>query len=399
MTTAAVATPADNKIECALCGARIHAVQTHLRDVHPEMTIDEYKAEYPDAPLLSDSAKKLLEQRLAEKQREPNPTVAMAGAAVVPLHKAGTPMKQALHEVFKLGKTKAALNARGEGIPITVFERGTEWDDHIPDIDNAYIFNLDLLKTAMLGVELNMPIYLWGHAGVGKTTIVEQIAAHTNRPWIRVQHTGNTEESHILGQWTVKGGETVFELGPLPMAMIHGWLYVADEYDFAFPSVTAVYQSVLEGKPLIIKEAPKEMRIIRPHPNFRFIGTGNTNGSGDETGLYQGTNLQNAANYERFAIVERVQYMPKAQEEAILVNQTGIIKEDAQKLVDFATQIRDAYDSKKVTMTISPRTLIYAAKLGMARNNFRIGLTQAFVNRLSSVDRETAGAIAQRIFA
>lgn len=395
-------TTTDNKIECAICGARIHAVQMHLRDEHPEVTIEDYKRDYPEAPLLSDSAKRIIEERqraaaAAAASAPASLKVEMAGAAVVPLHKSGV-SKQPLHEIFKLGKVKAALNARGDGIPITVFDRGTDFDDHIPEIDSAYIFNINLLKTVMLGVELNMPVYLWGHAGVGKTTIIEQICAHTGRPWIRVQHTGNTEESHILGQWTVKNGETVFELGPLPMAMINGWMYVADEYDFAFPSVTAVYQSVLEGKPLIIKEAPKELRVVRPHPNFRFVGTGNTNGSGDETGLYQGTNLQNAANYERFAIVERVEYMPKAQEEAILVNQTGIVKEDAKKLVDFATQIRDAYDSKKVTMTISPRTLIYAAKLGMARNDFKVGLSQSFVNRLSSVDRETASAIAQRIF-
>lgn len=393
-------TTTDNKIECGICGARIHAVQKHLRDDHPEISLEDYKRDYPEAPLLSESAKRIIEerQRAAAVQAAAPSKVEMVSAAVVPLHKGGSMSKCALHDTFKLGKVKAALNARGDGIPISVFERGGEHDDYVPDIDSAYIFNINLLKTVMLGVELNMPVYLWGHAGVGKTTIIEQICAHTGRPWIRVQHTGNTEESHILGQWTVRNGETVFELGPLPTAMINGWVYVADEYDFAFPSVTAVYQSVLEGKSLIIKEAPKELRIIRPHANFRFVGTGNTNGSGDETGLYQGTNLQNAANYERFAIVERVEYMPKAQEEAILINQTGIMKEDAKKLVDFATQIRDAYDSKKVTMTISPRTLIYASKLGMARNDFKVGLSQSFVNRLSSVDRETASAIAQRIF-
>lgn len=388
-------TTTDSKIECAICGARVHAIQMHLNDAHPEVTIDEYKRDHPEAPLLSDAAKRIIEERQRSAQAAEATKSESVRAPSAPVKGA---KKAALHEVFKLGKVKAALNARGEGIPITTFDLSGEHDDHVPEVDSAYIFNINLLKTIMLGVELNMPVYLWGHAGVGKTTVIEQICAHTKRPWIRVQHTGNTEESHILGQWTVKNGETVFELGPLPLAMINGWVYVADEYDFAFPSVTAVYQSVLEGKPLIIKEAPKELRVIRPHANFRFVGTGNTNGSGDETGLYQGTNLQNAANYERFAIVERVEYMPKAQEEAILVNQTGIMKEDAKKLVDFATQVRDAYDSKKITMTISPRTLIYASKLGMARNDFKIGLSQSFINRLSSVDRETTSAIAQRIF-
>lgn len=69
--------------------------------------------------------------------------------------------------------------------------------------------------------------------------------------------------------------------------MKHGWVYLADEYDFAFPQILGVYQPVLEGEALVIKEATPEWRRITPHERFAFIGTGNTNGSGDETGLYQ----------------------------------------------------------------------------------------------------------------
>ena len=37
--------------------------------------------------------------------------------------------------------------------------------------------------------------------------------------------------------------------------MKHGWVYLADEYDFAFPQILGVYQPVLEGEALVIKEA------------------------------------------------------------------------------------------------------------------------------------------------
>lgn len=49
--------------------------------------------------------------------------------------------------------------------------------------------------------------------------------------------------------------------------MKHGWMYLADEYDFAQPNVLSVYQAVLEGKPLYIKEADAANRVIKPHPN------------------------------------------------------------------------------------------------------------------------------------
>ena len=44
-------TTTDNKIECAICGARIHAVQMHLRDEHPEVSLSDFKRDFPEAPL------------------------------------------------------------------------------------------------------------------------------------------------------------------------------------------------------------------------------------------------------------------------------------------------------------------------------------------------------------
>jgi len=306
-------------------------------------------------------------------------------------------LKKALNEVFNLGKVKSAMNAKGDPIPITVLAN-TDFGDFVPTVSDNYVYDIDELKNVILALELRYPCYVWGHKGAGKTELFEQIAARTNRPMIRVQHTVNTEESHIVGQWTVKGGETVFELGPLPLAMQNGWMYVADEYDFALPSVLSVYQAVLEGKSLMIKEADAANRIIKPHANFRFCATGNTNGSGDETGLYQGTNLQNSANYDRFGMVIHKKYMKKPAESQILQNQVGLTKEDADKLVEFATLVRDAYDGAKISDVISPRTLIYSAKIGVMRGSFRQGITLSFINKLSKIDREVVDGLAQRIF-
>jgi len=207
------------------------------------------------------------------------------------------------------------------------------------------------------------------------------------------------EEEHIVGGWRLRDGKTFFELGPLAMAMKHGWLYMADEYDFGRPEVTSVYQAVLEGKPLVIKEADPENRVIRPHPDFRIVANGNTNGQGDETGLYQGTNLQNAANYERFGVVEQMPYMEKKLEARLVSQQAGIPLKDAEKLVDFAGRIRAEFDGGRMGNPISPRSLIYAAQIGVARSNYRTGLEKAFINRLTSVDRESATQVAQRVFA
>ncbi|WP_297478262.1 MoxR family ATPase [Ferrovum sp.] len=380
-----------DKITCRICNAEVHSIQIHLRKDHPEMSISEYSELYPEAPLLSDVAQAALDSKRSAAEASSSEAVP---ASVITKGL----VKKSLHETFKLGRVKAALSGKGEPIPITVLSEGGPDSDLIPEKSDDYVYDVDELKNVILALELNIPCYVWGHKGSGKTELYEQIAARTNRPFMRVQHTLNTEESHIVGQWTVKDGHTVFELGPLPLAMRNGWMYCADEYDFGMPSVLSVYQAILEGKSLVIKEAPVELRIIKPHPDFRFVATGNTNGNGDETGLYQGTSLQNSANYDRFGMVIHKQYMKKQAESKILQNRVGLVQEDADKMVEYAALIREAYDGAKISDVISPRTLIYAAKIGVKRGSFRQGVTLSFINKLTKVDREVCDGLAQRIF-
>jgi cobaltochelatase CobS len=386
---APMADNADGKIGCRVCGARVHVMKAHLRDHHPEMAVEAYEKAHPDAPLMSNVATAELERRKK---------AARHGAA--PVGAGFTSVDTTFHEAFGLGKVKAAMNAvTGNPLPIKTFQAPAELAHFVPDVDPNYVFPIDLLKTIAMAVDISENTYLWGMAGTGKSTIFEQFCARTGRPWMRVQHTRNTEEAHVVGQYVVRDGATVFELGPLPFAMKHGLVYCADEYDFGMPAVSALYQPVLEGKPLLIKEAPPEDRIIYPHPMFRFFATGNTNGTGDETGLYQGTMLQNAANYERFGVVEEVHYPARNVEVQLVAAQSGVPKNFAEKIVDFGHKAREAYAAQKLGLPPSPRALIKAAKLGAMRGDWKAGLRLAYINRLSRVDQQAANEVLDRIFA
>lgn len=383
----------DEKIKCELCGAETHAIQIHLKEAHKGVTLAQYQEQFPDAPLMSEFARARVAAARADKEERAAPVKHVVSESMPDIS------KRAMAKVFGLGTTKSAKRADGSDIMIDVL--GTsEWDMQVPDVDENYIFNIDVLKTMLMGIALNIPTYLWGHAGTGKSTIIEQICCRTRRPMIRVQHTGSTEESHIIGQMVadITTG-TKWSPGPLPIAMKYGFVYLADEYDFSYPQVLAVYQAVLEGKPLVIKEAPadSEWRVVHPHPNFRFFATGNTNGSGDTTGLYQGTNMQNAANYERFGIVEEMPYMSAKQEAAVVAAQAGIALDDAEKLVSFASLVRNAFDARQIRATCGPRVLINAGRVAVAKASFMKGLHNAFLNRLSPKDKEICLGLAQRI--
>lgn len=280
-------------------------------------------------------------------------------------------------------------------------EWGSVYDPaFVPEVDENYRFNADDLRIVIVGFLSKTPTYLYGNSGVGKTSMIEQFCARTKRPFMRVQHTVGLEESNIVGQWIVKNGETVFELGPLPYAMLHGMVYCADEYDFAEPAVLSIYQSVLEGKPLIIKEADNENRVIRPHPQFRFFATGNTNGAGDSTGRYQGTRIQNVANYERFGITHKVNYLPEEVERNIILAKTpvGGFSDVAVRnalldsIMRFAHTMRDNAEGSNPEVQFAPsiRVLINAVNLGWNLGDFRTAFKLAYINRMSEETQAAA---------
>jgi cobaltochelatase CobS len=374
-------------ITCAVCGAEIHHVGHHLKTEHPEISIDDYRAQFPDAPLVS----KIMQAKLEEHQLK----MQMQTASVTTLPVAE--VRQPMADLFGLGDHPLSKNAKGEQTHVTVLGQH-HYQTMVPDRDPGYVFDVDMLKTCLFALETNIPLYLWGYHGTGKSSMIDQVCCYTNRPLYRVQHTLNMVESDVVGDWRAKDGDTYFDLGPLPLAMMHGWTFLADEYDRAPPGVIALYQAVLEGKPLVIKEAPPEHRVIRPHKNFRFTATGNTNGSGDETGLYSGTLIQDAASYSRFGVTMRVKYMEPEAEQALLMAKIKLNKDHAVALTDWANKIREAFDAGKISSTIGPRELLYAAKIGAAFMDFRKGLDLAIVNRMTDVDREVASELAQRIF-
>ena len=210
------------------------------------------------------------------------------------------------------------------------------------------------------------PVFITGHSGNGKTFQIEQACAIEAREYIRVNINGETDEDDLIGGFRLKDGETVFELGPVVVAMLRGAVLLLDEVDLAGPKVMCL-QPVLEGNPLTIK---KLGITIAPNPGFTVFATANTKGRGSEDGKYIGTNMLNEAFLERFNFTIEQTYPSVAVEKKILAKTFetfgGEVTSDVslffETLAKWADAIRVTFNEDGIEDQISTRRLVHITK-------------------------------------
>src|SRR5690554_4867967 len=171
-------------------------------------------------------------------------------------------------------------------------------------VKREYVFRREPLRDvlAFLSHPHGDGLYVTGPTGSGKTSLITQVAARLNWPVHAVTCHGRLELGDLIGQFTLINGSMQFVHGPLSQSVRDGHVLILNEIDLMDPSELAGLNDIVEGQPLVIPQNGGE--VIRPHPKFRLIATGNSAGSGDRNGLYQGVLRQNLAFMDRFRILE-----------------------------------------------------------------------------------------------
>jgi cobaltochelatase CobS len=207
-----------------------------------------------------------------------------------------------------------------------------------PAADPFYVVDKQHMALLMTGMERSTNIWLTGPAGTGKSTLPEQAAATLGRPFVKIGMTRQTEVEALIGGMALRNGATVWEDGALIKAMRQpGTVILIDELTFAPAGVQAIIQLVADDHRSITLPTGE---LVKAADGVVFVVADNTAGSGDEGGLYAGTNVSNAALVTRFKRMIHVDYLSAQKEAEALANHTKCPMEAARHLADFVAQVR-----------------------------------------------------------
>lgn len=302
--------------------------------------------------------------------------------------------------------TKQYPVAKTFNLPIpqdVTIEGRDEHTEFVPAITQSYYFREDLFSDVMAWWKNGNGegLFLTGPTGSGKSSVIIEVAGRINYPVQRVIGHSRLELPELCGQWIVVNGNMRYVHGPLAIAMKEGHIFLLDEIDLLDPAVLVGLNMVLEGAPLSIPENGGE--LIHPAPGFKFVCTGNSTGTGDITGNYQGVLAQNMALLDRLWVV-KVDYAPEDVELQILTKTFNIPKAILKQFVTCATDIRRGHEGG-LGITMSTRVLIRWIMLSAAfRPLSAKGITpvyyaldRAILFRASLEDRQTVHGIIQRV--
>lgn len=290
-----------------------------------------------------------------------------------------------------------------------------EWDGAHPDVkpvDANYIFRQEELLSLLYSIITNERCWLHGHTGTGKTTLIEQVAARLQWPVRVVNFDSEITRMDLIGRDTLinEGGVTTSKFidGILPQCMADPYFIICDEMDYIRPDVSYVMQRVFEGNGLTITEDGG--RHVKPHPMFRIFATGNTQGQGDDFGMYAGARVQSMALLDRFTAWISVDYLPAEMRRKLLGTAVPHLEPKmADKVAQYVTEHIEAFKGAKVVKPISPRGMI---SLGKAIANFQallpasdkkkaveIAINRTILNACTQQDKVVLKGIVARVFA
>ncbi len=199
---------------------------------------------------------------------------------------------------------------------------------------------------------MNLPVLIKGPTGCGKTRFIEAMGERLARDVYTVVCHDDLSAADLIGRHLIDENGTFWQDGPLTKAVRNGGICYLDEIIEARKDTTVVLHSLADYRRVLPIDRTGE--VIEAHPDFMLVVSYNPGYQNVLKGMKPSTK-------QRFLSLSFT-YPKPAIEKAVIIKESGVSEEIAQKLVNIAGEIRRLSDSD-IQEAVSTRLLIYAAKL------------------------------------
>jgi len=283
--------------------------------------------------------------------------------------------------------------------PIPSFNNPSEL---VPAVDPSYQLNPEATLAILAGFAFNRRVMLQGMHGTGKSTHIEQVAARLNWPCLRINLDGQITRMDLIGKDVIslEDGKQItrFQEGLIPWSLQRPVALILDEYDAGQADVMFVIQRMLEreGRLTLLDQN----RVINPNPAFRIFATSNTVGLGNWNGLYQGTQLLNHGQMDRWDIVAALNYLEPSEEQKIVLAKVPELSDaQAKAMIGLANLTRSSFAAGDISTLMSTRTLITWGENWRIFKDLQLAFALAFLNKCESEEKILVAEYYQRCFA
>lgn len=197
-----------------------------------------------------------------------------------------------------------------------------------------------------------LPLLIKGPTGCGKTRFVAHMAARLGRALTTVSCHDDLTAADLTGRWLIRGGETVWQDGPLTRAVRDGGFCYLDELVEARKDVTVVLHPLTDDRRILPLERTGEtlaapdgfMLIVSYNPGYQNI-----------------LKSLKPSTRQRFVAIE-FGFPPPGIEAEVVATESGLDLRRAERLVALAGHTRNL-KGRDLEEGASTRLLVYCATL------------------------------------
>jgi nitric oxide reductase NorQ protein len=200
--------------------------------------------------------------------------------------------------------------------------------------------------------ENRLPVLLKGPTGCGKTRFMEHMAWRLQLPLITVACHDDLTAADLVGRYLITAGETVWIDGPVARAVRSGAICYLDEVVEARKDTTVVIHPLADDRRVLPIE--KNGELLRAPDSFCLAISYNP-------GYQSVLKDLKTSTRQRFVSIE-FDYPPPELEREIVMTESGIDADLAEKLVRLAGMTRNLKDSG-LEEGASTRLLVHTGKL------------------------------------